>query len=110
MLDVRILLGRSPVNFQVTLGTHCSTLSPQRASGRCARALEAQLNLNTDLLQKPMGEWVLSFAMVLNYDLKSDLITSCGLLAWQEKPWAYRSEIEKASQKTAIRLNLDLAV
>lgn len=65
MRDVRILMERSP------LGTCCSTLRPQSISGRCARVLEPQLNLNTDL-RKPTGELVTSFTVVLNY-LKVDL-------------------------------------
>lgn len=55
------------------LSTCCSTLSPRRISGRCARVPEARPNLNTDLLHKPTGELVTSFAVVLNY-LKVDLL------------------------------------
>jgi len=61
MLDVRTLRGGHLPISGSPLGTRCSTLSPQRASGRCGRVLEAQFNLNTDLLQKPMGELGLSF-------------------------------------------------
>lgn len=74
MLDVRTLRGGHLSISRSPLGTHCSTLSPQRASGRCGRVLEAQFNLNTDLRQKPMGELGLSFAMVPNYYLKLDLL------------------------------------
>lgn len=105
-------MGRSPVNFQVTPGICRSMLSPQRAFGRRARVLEARLSLNTDL-QEPVGELVLSGATVLNYYLKSDRVTSHGPQAWQEKPWAHRSELwaqlQKASPET-IQQDVDVAV
>lgn len=89
-----------------SLGTGCSTLSPQRTSGRCARVLEAQLNLNTDLLE--------AHGRTGGISKVGFLVTSCGLLAWQEKPCTHGSELfaqfQKGFQKTVIRSNLDLAL
>lgn len=80
MLYFRIL-SRSRMSIPGSpLGIGCSTLIPQRISGICGGVLEAQLNLNTGLLQRSLGRLAISFTVILNCYLNLDLfvpLTDC---------------------------------